>query len=209
MNFPVAFAIGFSVASIPGPTILLILAQTLTNGAKAGLATMAAPMMLDAVLMLPLGLFLQTALLPEGGGTLLGLGGAALLFLIGAKSLVVGLRAKTTKDPATAIEKHPFSAFLKGAAVHLTSPYPYLYWSSIGAALVRQGYETGGPLAATIFPLGFWSGAGAFSLIVIYLASRGRRLIPPAFENVLHLFAGSALVASSLYVALKIWRHGY
>lgn len=62
MTLPLAFAIGFSVASIPGPTIILITTETLRKGPKAGLATMTAPVLMDALLMVPLGLLLRASL---------------------------------------------------------------------------------------------------------------------------------------------------
>ena len=92
MTFPLAFAIGFSVASIPGPTIVLIATETLRKGPKAGLATMTAPVLMDALLMLPLGLLLQASLFSGSGGLFLGLLGAAFLLWLGFQSIQAGAK---------------------------------------------------------------------------------------------------------------------
>ena len=204
MTFPLAFAIGFSVASIPGPTIILIATETLRKGPKSGLVTMTAPLLLDALLMLPLGLLLQASLFSGGGALFLGLLGAALLVWLGLQSMQAG----AIPYPSSLI--HPASkelpSFSKGFLTHLTSPYPYLYWGAVGSSFIRQGFDSGGVWAAATFPIGFWLGASAFTLLVIYLVTRGKKMLPPRLEPHLHRFSGVLLIASGIYLAVKVWQ---
>lgn len=209
MTFPLAFAIGFSVASIPGPTIVLITTETLRKGARSGLLTMTAPILLDALLMLPLGLLLQASLFRGKGALLLGLTGALFLFWLGLQSMGAGtsesLKFKTQNSKfATQTDEIP--SFLKGLLTHLTSPYPYLYWGTVGSSFVRQGYENGGAWAAALFPVGFWLGASTFTLLVIYVAARGKKILPPRLEPHLHRFSGVLLIGSGIFLALKVWQ---
>ena len=215
MTFSVAFLIGFSVASIPGPTIILIATETLRKGPWAGLATMMAPLAMDALVMLPLGLFLQAALFSGRGAVFVGFAGAAFLFWLGIQSLRAGSRdqglqgsrvTEPTLHPLNPSTLHPF---LKGVVTHLTSPYPYLYWGTAGASFIRRGFETGGARGAALFPLGFWLGAVSFTLLVIYFVAAGRRLLPPRWEPYLHYLSGALLIASGIFLALSVWRGGF
>ncbi len=218
MTFPLAFLIGFSVASIPGPTIILVATETLRKGARAGLLAMMAPFLLDALLMVPLGLLLQSALFYGTGAFLLGLAGAAFLAWIGAKSIQSGAmqlkdpsRSQTIGSPGSILQHPPqttreLSSFLKGVITHLTSPYPYLYWGTVGASFIRRGFATGGARSAALFPVGFWFGAAAFTSAMIYLLARGKKLLPPHLEPYLHQFSGALLIGSAIFLAVSVWK---
>ena len=67
MSFPLAFAIGFAVASLPGPILVLITTETLRKGPRAGVLAMIAPLIIDAIVMLPLALLLQVSLVTGRG----------------------------------------------------------------------------------------------------------------------------------------------
>lgn len=219
MTLSLAFAIGFSVASIPGPTIILITTETLRKGPKAGLATMTAPVLMDALLMLPLGLLLRASLFSGSGRLFLGLLGAALLFWLGFQSIqagahkfrVSGYRFRELKTPNSklqtpAVDNKEFPSFLKGVLTHLTSPYPYLYWGTVGSSFIRQGFESGGAWAAAKFPIGFWLGASTFTLLVIFVVARGKKILPPRLEPHLHRFSGVLLIGSGIFLAARVWQ---
>ena len=208
MNFYYAFGIGVGLASIPGPTGILIATETLRRGARAGLLTMLAPLLLDMFVMLPLGLLLQTALTGIGA-LLLGLAGAAFLFWLGVQSIRAGVAhvqtIRTTGAPP--IAKRDLPPFMKGFITHIASPYPYVWWATAGGAFVLQGYARGGIGGAAVFPAGFWSGTTSFTFLLIYLVAHGKRLLPPRWEPYLHHISGVLLVGSAIYLAMRVW-HG-
>jgi threonine/homoserine/homoserine lactone efflux protein len=208
MTFPLAFAVGVSVASIPGPTIILIATQTLRHGPRAALITMLAPLVLDAFLMLPLGLALQASLFTGQGAVVLAFCGAAFLLWLGAQSIRAGLRSSLIPHPSslgTPANKE-LPPFVKGLLTHVTSPYPYLYWATVGASFIRKGFASGGIFGAAIFPLGFWLGAYSFTLVVIYLVSRTKQLLPPRVEPYLHHLSGGLLIGGGIYLAVSAWK---
>lgn len=210
MTYPLAFAIGFSVASIPGPMIILITTETLRKGAKSGLTIMTAPILLDALIMLPLGLLLQASLFTGSAALILGLIGAALLFWLGLQSMRVGVaKIPLAVDPGSSANDKEMAPFLKGVLTHLTSPYPYLYWGTVGSSFIRQGYENGGVWTAAGFPIGFWLGASAFTLLVIYVVTHGKRMLPERVEPHLHRFSGVLLIGSGIFLAVKVWQGGF
>ncbi len=85
---------------------------------------------------------------------------------------------------------------------HRTSGFRY---STVGVIFIRQGFEKNGPSGALLFPLGFWLGAGTLNLLVVYLAARGRRMLPPRLEPYLHRLSGVLLIGSGALVALRTW----
>jgi homoserine/homoserine lactone efflux protein len=210
VTFPFAFTIGFSVASIPGPTGVLIATQTLRHGSRAGLVTMTAPLALDVFVMMPLGLFLQTSLFTGSGAIVLGLCGAAFLFWLGVQSIRAGIKhVNSIRAPGAAHvdADRDLAPFFKGFVTHASSPYPYLYWSTVGGSFILQGFADGGIAGAALFPIGFWAGASSFTLILICLVARGKKLLPPRVEPYFHHLSGALLIGSGIYLGFAVW-HG-
>jgi threonine/homoserine/homoserine lactone efflux protein len=210
VTFFLAFMIGFSVASIPGPAAVLIATQTLRHGARAGLVTMLAPLALDVFVMMPLGIFLQTSF-TGGGAVVLGLAGAAFLSCLGVQSIRAGIRHVNTiriSGAPPAAGKQEIGPFTKGLLTQLGSPYPYIYWSTVGGPFILQGYAEGGIAGATLFPIGFWTGTTSLTFLLIYLVQRGKRLLPARAEPYFHHVSGALLIASAVYLAAGIWHGG-
>ena len=209
MNFSSSFLLGFAVASIPGPTGILIATETLRHGARAGFLTMIAPLLLDIFVMLPLGLFLQTSPMTGNGAVALGLAGAAFLFWLGVQSIRAGIEhvqtIRTTGAPRAKKKEPP--PFMKGFVTHVASPYPYVFWSTVGGVFVLQGYARNGIAGAALFPTGFWSGTTSFTFLLIYLVAHGKRLLPARWEPYLHHLSGMLLIGSAIYLATRVW-HG-
>jgi len=208
MNFPLAIAMGFAVASLPGPILVLITTETLRKGPRAGMLTMTAPLIIDALVMLPLALFLQASLVSGRGVIGLGLVGACLLVWLGFLSMRVNtgvLNPGSDYAAGWSWRRSELPSFLKGVLTHLSNPYPYIYWATIGVIFIRQGFETHGIPGALLFPAGFWLGAGTLNLLVVYLAGRGRRMLPPRLEPYLHRISGVLLMGSGVFVALRTW----
>jgi len=194
------------MASLPGPILVLIASETLRKGAVAGCLVMTAPLFVDALVMLPLALLLQAALVPGKSWVLLGSTGALLLFWLGMQSLRLDL-GQPERDAKRGwnLGRSELPSFLKGVLTHLTNPYPYIYWGTVGVIFVRQGLERGGVPGALLFPLGFWLGAGTLNLLVVFVATRGRRLLPPRWEPYLHRFSGLLLMGCALWLGFKTW----
>jgi threonine/homoserine/homoserine lactone efflux protein len=208
MTFPFAFAMGFSVASLPGPIIVLIATETLRKGVVAGLLIVTAPILIDAIVMVPLALFLQVSIVSGGGAAGLGIVGGCFLVWLGLQSMWASAgpwNFRATDRSELTWRKKEIPSFLKGLLTHLTNPYPYIYWGSVGAGFVQQGFERGGTWGAVVFPLGFWLGAGIFNLLVVYLVARGKQMLPARLEPYLHRFSGVLLMGIGVFVAVRPW----
>jgi threonine/homoserine/homoserine lactone efflux protein len=206
VTFPLAFAFGFSVASIPGPIIILIASETLRRGPGAAVSVMMAPILLDALVMLPLGLFFQAVLAADAARASLAVIGGALLVWLGIHSMrLESASGPVSMEPDTARPSagREIPSFFKGLLVHLTSPYPYLYWGTVGSTFVREGFEEGGLWGAAIYPLGFWLGTSAFTVLVIFILARGKKYLSPRFQSLLHRALGVLLMGGGLFLMAR------
>lgn len=197
------YALGFSIASMPGPILALIATETFRRGARPGMQAAIAPVCVDAFVMLPLALALHAAI--PSGTVALAIGTAGGLFLVWLGIQSMRLEAVAPADPPETDLATRLPSFVKGVLTHLMNPYPYLFWSTAGLAFVREGFETGGISGALRFPVGFWLGASSFNFLVVFLVVRGRRLLPVGAEPYLHRFAGLLLIAAGVFLALKVF----
>lgn len=202
MGFVLIFAMGFSIASMPGPIMALIATETLRRGVRSGLHAAIAPVCVDGLVMLPLVLVLHAAI-PSGiVAVAIGVAGGAFLLWLGVQSLrawSAALPAVTSSDLATGLP-----SFLKGVLTHLMNPYPYVFWGTVGLAFVRDGFQTGGLFGALHFPVVFWIGACVFNFLVVFLVVRGKHMLPPAAEPYLHMFAGLLLITAGVFLIVSV-----
>ena len=203
MSLLLAYAMGFSVASMPGPILALITTETLRRGAWPGAQTALAPMCVDACVMLPLVMALQSAIPSGAGALLIGLAGSSFLFWLGLRSFRAGHAPYAPGGHRGARRLPPF---LKSVLTQLMNPYAYIFWGTVGFAFVREGFEAHGLKGALSFPAGFWLGAGTMNFLVVYLVSRGRRYPPARAEPYVHVFSGVLLMAAGAFLVWAVFR---
>ncbi len=200
MSLLLAYAMGFSVASMPGPILALITTETLRRGAWPGAQTALAPMCVDACVMLPLVMVLQSAVPSGAGAVVIGLAGGAFLFWLGLQSLRAG-----PAPVAGRRDTRRLPPFLKSVLTQLMNPYAYIFWGTVGFAFVREGFEAQGLKGALSFPAGFWLGAGTMNFLVVYLVSRGRRYLPARTEPYVHVFSGMLLIGAGAFLVWAVF----
>ena len=203
MSLLLAYAMGFSVASMPGPILALITTETLRRGAWPGAQTALAPMCVDACVMLPLLAVLQSAI-PSGTGVVaMGVAGGAFLVWLGLQSFRAGPRPMDRGGPHGSRRLSPF---LKSVLTQLMNPYAYIFWGTVGFAFVREGFEAQGFRGALSFPAGFWLGAATMNFLVVYLVSRGRRYLPARAEPYVHVFSGVLLMGAGGFLVWAVFK---
>ena len=193
----------FAIVIVPGPTVTLIIANSLRHGARAGLLNVAGTQ---------LGLALMIAILCVGLASIIAtigvwfdwvrLAGAAYLVWLGAKLL----RAPGTLDqpggaPAPPSPPRPRSGFfLQGFLVILSNPKALLFFG----AFIPQFVDPNGNAARQVVLLGaiFMAVAtlcdGAYAVLVgrLGLALSGRRV------RLASRLSGGLLVGGGLWLAL-------
>ncbi|MCY4018131.1 MAG: LysE family transporter [Chloroflexi bacterium] len=134
-----AFSFGLSAAVIPGPLIAYLVNTTLTQGWRAALLVVLAPLITDAPIILVMTFLLGQ--MPAEILKLIQIGGGGLLLAIawGARDqyqsgTAMNLAANSASRQAPSRRR----VLMTGIAMNFLSPGPYLFWGSVnGPLLVR------------------------------------------------------------------------
>ncbi len=144
--------LGLSAGFAPGPLLALVISETLQHGVRSGIKVAIAPFLTD----LPIIILIMFALprfsnLQPLLGVISVLGGLFLFYLgyesIRIKGVVLDLHGCEPKS------------FRKGIMVNALSPYPYLFWFSVGMPILYRASEQ-----STVAALGF---VGSFYLLLV------------------------------------------
>lgn len=161
--------LGLSCGLAPGPLLALVLAQTLRHSAREGCKVALTPLVTDAPIIV-VALVLATKL--AGSGPLLGAvsmaGGAFVLYL-----------AWDTFSPAERDPNTPGGrpgSWFKGIFTNLLSPHPWLFWLTVGAAILAKAVAQSW-LAAVAFLFGFYLLLVGSKVVVALMVGRSRNLL--------------------------------
>ena len=149
--------------------LALVLAQTLRHGPREGCKVALTPLITDAPIIL-LALVLASKL--EQVRPLLGIvsiAGALFLMYLAWESF------SPARPAAEAPAERPRS-WLKGIATNLLNPHPWLFWLTVGAAILAQALAHS-RLAAAVFLFGFYLLLVGSKVTVALLAGRSRALL--------------------------------
>ncbi len=140
-------ALGLSAGISPGPLLALVISQTMKHGSKEGAKVAAAPLITDVPIIIG-----STALVVNLSryGSLFGFlslaGGCFLVFLAYENFRTGGLEMRKDRQEPKSL--------IKGAIVNALSPYPYLFWITVGAPMMIRG-SSEGLLSPLLFIVGF------------------------------------------------------
>jgi threonine/homoserine/homoserine lactone efflux protein len=193
----VAACLLFSI--VPGPSVTVIIANSLAGGARAGLLTSLGTQlsMLSMVVIVAFGLEAVMALVSEAF-TLIKLAGAAYLVWIGFKMFTSS--GKLNLD-ATAPGKSYRSYVLNGVLVNWSNPKTLLF---LGAFL-PQFVDMSRPAFGQIMVLGLIVMAVATASDCIYaaIAGRARTVLTAARIRLMSRVSGAILMAGGVWLALQ------
>lgn len=196
LTFVVACA---AVVVVPGPTVTVIVANSLRYGAGAGLANVAGTQAGLAVMLLVLAAGLQAVVATMGlVFEIVKLLGAAYLIYLGVRMLLN--RSALTLDP-NAVPERRRSFFWQGVLVVLANPKALLFFG----AFIPQFVRPEGSVVLQTLLLG-----GTFMLVATLLdggyavlAGRAGRWLTRGRVRLLEIFGGSALIGGGIWLALQ------
>jgi threonine/homoserine/homoserine lactone efflux protein len=182
--------LGLSAAAQPGPFQAYLLAQSIRNGAARTLPVAFVPLLSDpAVIAVVLAVLAQV---PEGLLRALRiLGGLVVLWLAWGT-----LRAALAPAAAAPAAHAPPRGVLRGAALNLTNPNAWIFWSFVGGPTLAAAFREA-PARAALFLGGFYAALLAGGAALVLLAARAAAL-GPRFARGLGIVSGIALLGFGL-----------
>jgi threonine/homoserine/homoserine lactone efflux protein len=185
--------LGLSAGFSPGPLMTLVITQTLRHGVREGFKVAAAPLVTDLPIILA-ATFLLTRL-------------ANYRPLLGVISLIGGLfvlmlawESFRTGSVDTGVGDAAPQSLGKGIMVNLLSPYPYLFWLTVGAPMIVKGW-TAGPLRSVAFVAGFMACLVGAKLAIAVAAGRSRKFLGgQAYITIMRLLGLMLIVFAFLLI---------
>lgn len=172
----------------PGPTLTLVIAQTLRYDLKEGLKIAISPLLTDVPIVLA-AVFLLSRIEAEpvlGAVSLLGCGFLVYLaqdsFRVKAPDLV-----GASANPRS---------LRKGFLANLLNPHPYLFWLMIGGPMVLKASAVSVP-SAVLFIVGHYTCLIGSKMLVAVLVERGRSMLGRSYTWVMRVL-GLALAVFAL-----------
>ena len=144
----IGIILGLSAGFTPGPLLTLVFSETLEHGIKAGIKVSIAPIITDLpIIILTIYVFSQLSNFNNILGVVSLVGGCFVLFL--------AYESLSSKTKETNFEEEMPKSLAKGILANVLSPYPYLFWLSVGAPIMTKAQDLN-RLAPLAFILAFY-----------------------------------------------------
>jgi threonine/homoserine/homoserine lactone efflux protein len=187
-----AFTIGLTGALAPGPTLVATINSSLKKGWEAGpkVATGHALVELAIFFLIIEGLAEATR---EYSRVIALVGGLALI-AFGFITLKSCRTATITKSSETRFANFYIAGMLTSAA----NPYFWIWWLSVGSALLIDGLR-GGFIMACFFMIGHWSADFGWYILVSTSFHKGKAIVSQASYRKLLTLCGGFLMLFGVY----------
>jgi threonine/homoserine/homoserine lactone efflux protein len=191
-TFLLGLVIGLTGALAPGPTLVATINASISGDWKIGPKVTAGHMIAESVIFLLIVLGLAALALPFTNAIAL-IGGIALI-VFGALT-ITGSRGATLKCPPTGTSGNPYIA---GLVTSAANPYFWIWWLTIGSAMVIAGLA-GGIVLAAVFMAGHWcADLGWFTLVSAGI-SQGRTILSDTTYRKIMGICGVFLILFGIY----------
>jgi threonine/homoserine/homoserine lactone efflux protein len=187
-----AFAVGLTGALAPGPTLVATINSSLKDGWTAGPKVAAGHALVETLIFfLIIG---GLADVMQGYSRAIALLGGLALVIFGFMTLL-GSRNATM---AMSDGKMAGNAYLAGIITSAANPYFWIWWLSVGGALVLSGLRLG-VIMAGVFMIGHWLADFGWLALVSISLDRGRSILSERnYRRVLGI-CGVFLICFGLY----------
>lgn len=190
-----AFTIGLTGALAPGPTLVATINSSLQRGWTMGPKVAAGHALAEVVIFLLIVKGLATVA-EEETSIVAAVGGSALI-LFGLLTLK-GSKTATLKISQKGATSNPY---LAGALTSVANPYFWIWWLSVGSALVLAELRES-LVFAMIFMIGHWGADFGWYTLVSTSLDRGRTLLSEAnYRRTLALCGAFLVLFGASYLA--------
>jgi threonine/homoserine/homoserine lactone efflux protein len=186
------FVIGLTGALAPGPTLVATINASLAGSWTAGLKISLGHILIESAIFLLIVLGLSSIASPYTA-VIGGVGGIALI-VFGIMT-IQGSRTASLTTPGTGSAANPYMAgFLTSAA----NPYFWIWWLSVGSAMVIAGLQ-GGIFLAVVFMIGHWGADTGWFTLVSTSVSRGKTILSDTAYHRVMAGCGIFLILFGVY----------
>lgn len=184
--------IGFTGALAPGPTLVATINASLNGNWTAGLKVSLGHIVIETAIFFLIVLGLASVASPYT--TAIAITGGIALIVFGIMTIGGSRSASMSAVPLQGSVSPYWAGFLTSAA----NPYFWIWWLSIGSAMVIDGLG-GGIMMAALFLIGHWfADFGWFTLVSTSL-DRGKGILSEANYRKILAACGGFLVLFGLY----------
>jgi threonine/homoserine/homoserine lactone efflux protein len=191
------FVIGLTGALAPGPTLVATINASIAGDWTTGLKVSLGHAIVELFLVILILLGLATVALPYTT-VIAGIGGIALV-VFGILT-IKGSRKATMRTSEVQEISNPYMA---GLVTSAANPYFWIWWLSIGSAMVIAGLE-GGLALAGAFMVGHWTADIAWYTFVSTGVSKGKTLFSDTVYQKIMGLCGIFLILFGVYYLSRL-----
>jgi threonine/homoserine/homoserine lactone efflux protein len=195
--FILGFVIGLTGALAPGPTLVATINASITGDWTTGLKVSLGHVIVELFLVILILLGLATIALPYTSA-IAGIGGIALI-AFGAMT-IAGSRKATMR---TSSPKKLANPYMAGLVTSAANPYFWIWWLSIGSAMVIAGLQGGLVLVGALM-IGHWSADTVWLTLVSTGVSKGRTIVSDSTYQKIIALCGIFLILFGAYYLSRL-----
>ncbi|HWQ18527.1 MAG TPA: LysE family transporter [Methanotrichaceae archaeon] len=186
------FTIGLTGALAPGPTLVATVNSSLKFGWTTGPKVAVGHALVELVIFI---LIVQgIALAPQRYSSYIAVVGGIALIFFGALTLKESRNASMISPDGGRAE----NPYLAGVLTSAANPYFWIWWLSIGSAMVLDGLRTS-LLLAGLFMIGHWGADFGWYALVSASLDRGRTVLSERNYRRVMAFCGMLLMVFGMY----------
>ena len=187
--FTIGMILGLSAGFTPGPLLTLVITETLEHGIKSGNKVSFAPIITDLpIIILAVYVFSQLSNFNNLLG-IVSLTGSCFVLFLAYDSL------SFKKSEINFQESKPKS-LTKGVLANVLSPYPYLFWLSVGAPIMAKALDLN-ILAPVAFLAAFYACLVGSKILLAILMGKSRSFLSSDVYIYIKRFLGLVLCFSN------------
>jgi threonine/homoserine/homoserine lactone efflux protein len=203
----VAFAIGLTGALTPGPTLIATIKASVEYGWYAGPLITAGHFLVEFIVFVLILVGLLTVagqyswVIAASGGIVLVIFG--IMTIHGSRTMSLSGIVKSGSAEVTPVRGPArgygiWQVFLSGIVTSIANPYFWVWWLSIGSAMVLAGLE-GGLVLGAAFLVGHWVADITWYTVVSVTIHRGRTVLSDRWYHAIIAVCGAFLVVFGLW----------
>ena len=186
------FLIGLTGALAPGPTLVATINASLAGNWTAGLKVTLGHIVIETAIFFLIILGLASIASPY----------TMVIAVIGGIALVIfgimTISGSRSASLSTAPEKGAASPYMAGLLTSAANPYFWIWWLSVGSALLISSLE-GGLILAVIFMIGHWGADASWYVFVSTGVAKGRTILSDTTYHRIMAACGVFLVLFGIY----------